>query len=188
MTPEFTLLTFLLSCGGKREQGVSDECQHLRGVNWGSSLLSQPQHPGLCLWSGPSLRWTQAQLEPRAPSPRRGWVLLTSSQRQARWGTLAKPRPRDVAGHLCWAGATGKKSPSPALLLEAIVHRPPPPAACPRGSLVNVNSNREPGHGVWRDNMCHQGHPQTLHWALSLSGGSSGRCCSGARGHRQAWV
>ena len=54
-------------------------------------------------------------------------MLLTSSQRQARGGALAKPRPRDVAGHLCRAGATGKKSPSPALLLEAIVHCPPHP-------------------------------------------------------------
>ena len=103
-------------------------------------------------------------------------------------GALAEPRPGDVV--ICAGrGATGKKSPSPALLLEAVVHPAPPlPRSLPSGSSVNVNSNREPRHGVWRDNLCHQGHPQTLRWALSLSGGSSGRCCSGARGHPQAWV
>lgn len=84
---------------------------------------------------------------------------------------LAEPRPRDAAGHLCWAGPTGKKSPSPALLPEAVVSTPsPPPPACPPGSSVNVDSNREPGRGVWRGNVCHQGHPQTLRCTLSLSG------------------
>lgn len=44
---------------------------------------------------------------------------------------LAMPRPRDAAGHLCWAGATGKKSPSPALLLEAMVSTPSPLPSLP---------------------------------------------------------
>ena len=92
-------------------------------------------------------------------------------------------------GHLCWAGGDRKEKPLPSLITGSrCAPRPPLPRSLPSGSSVNVNSNREPRHGVWRDNLCHQGHPQTLRWALSLSGGSSGRCCSGARGHPQAWV